>query len=275
MLAQSVRGAAHCRMEKPNQDAVEWFPVSESGPPLIVAVSDGHGSSKSFRSDRGARFAVNIAVAEFKALLAALPDTAPEVRSAAETRLPGAIVQGWERRISDDIAAEPFTPKERKNFIAQYSAPAWKVLKANPLVAYGATLLVAAATNDYLFLAQIGDGDIVTVTRAGCATRPFRQDPRLFAGETTSLCLADAVESFTVLVHEMKEEVPALVLLSTDGYANSFEDDGGFLSVGSDLLMMLREHDADAVQRDLETWLEEASREGSGDDITLGVLCLL
>ena len=83
------------------------------------------------------------------------------------------------------------------------------------------------------------------------------------------------MESFTVLVHEMKEEVPALVLLSTDGYANSFEDDGGFLSVGSDLLMMLREHDTAAVQRDLETWLEEASREGSGDDITLGVLCLL
>ncbi len=275
VLAQSVRGAAHCRKGEPNQDAVAWFPVAAPGPPLILAVSDGHGSSKSFRSDRGARFAVSAAVDESQNLLASLPETTDAVVDAVEKELPAALVQAWASRVREDIASEPFAARERKAFIAQYGAPAWKALKANPLLAYGATLLLAIATQDYLILAQIGDGDIVTVTRAGCASRPLRIDPRLFAGETTSLCTADAVDSFSVFVASVNEDRPALVLLSSDGYANSYEDDGGFLSVGSDLLMMLREHDAETVQRDLESWLEEVSRDGSGDDITLGVLCLL
>lgn len=275
VLASSVRGAAHIRKGEPNQDAVEWLPVAGSAPPLIVAVSDGHGSSRSFRSDRGARLAVNVAVAEAVKVVSALSDGEEVVQQTVDKNLPAAIVQGWEQRILADIATEPFTPKERKAFTAQYGAAAWKALKARPFLAYGATLLLAAATKDHLLMAQIGDGDIVAVTRAGCASRPLASDPRLFAGETTSLCQADAVESFTVTLQPMNGARPALVMLSTDGYANSYEDDGGFLSVASDLLMMLREHDAESVQRDLESWLEEVSREGSGDDITLGVLCLL
>ncbi len=275
VLAQSVQGAAHSRRGEPNQDAVEWFPIEGAGPPLIVAVSDGHGSPKSFRSERGASFAVNIAVSEAQMLLTALPDTVPAIGESAARVLPAALVEAWSCRVLTDIAAEPFTPKERKKFVAQYGSPAWKALKANPLVAYGATLLLAVATKEFLLLAQIGDGDIVTVTRAGCASRPFVHDPRLFAGETTSLCLPDAANSFSVAVRALKDDPPALVMLTTDGYANSYEDDGGFLSVGSDLLMMLREHDPATVQRDLEAWLAEVSREGSGDDITLGALCLL
>jgi serine/threonine protein phosphatase PrpC len=59
---KSVRGAAHDRSGLPNQDAIAWYPESRTGAPLILAVADGHGSAKSFRSDRGARFAVNTAI---------------------------------------------------------------------------------------------------------------------------------------------------------------------------------------------------------------------
>src|SRR4051812_25638137 len=114
VLASSVRGAAHCRRGEPNQDAVEWLPMANSGPPLIVAVSDGHGSSRSFRSDRGARIAVNVAVTEAEKLLKALPDTEEAIREAVEKGLPATIVQAWEQRILEDIATESFTPKERK-----------------------------------------------------------------------------------------------------------------------------------------------------------------
>ena len=275
VLAQSVRGADHCRRDTPNQDAVEWFPVSGQGPPLVVAVSDGHGSPKSFRSERGARFAVSVAVAEARRLLLDVPDSVVRARRTAESELAPAIVSAWEARALQDLAEEPFTTSERRRFTAKYGATAWKSLRQTPLLAYGATLLMAVATPAFLLLAQIGDGDIVEVSPAGCATRALEADPRLFAGETTSLCLPDAVASFCISVRPMREVRPALVLLSTDGYANSYEDDAGFLSVGSDLLTMLREEGVEAVQRDLAPWLEEVSRDGSGDDITLGVLCIL
>src|SRR2546423_1083635 len=108
VMAQSVRGAIHCRKDEPNQDAVEWSPIAGSGPPLIVAVSDGHGSSRSFRSDRGARFAVGVAVTELQKLLACLPESGSALASALEKDLPATLVQAWEQQIVADIAADPF-----------------------------------------------------------------------------------------------------------------------------------------------------------------------
>ena len=59
-IGRSVRGASHVRSSLPNQDAIAWFPDSGKGPPLIVAVSDGHGSPRNFRSDVGSKIAVEI-----------------------------------------------------------------------------------------------------------------------------------------------------------------------------------------------------------------------
>ena len=67
--------------------------------------------------------------------------------------------------------------------------------------------------------------------------------------------------------------MPELILLATDGYANSFREDAGFLKVGSDLLGIIRTDGLDKVNENLETWLTETSKAGSGDDITLGILC--
>ena len=275
VLAQSVRGAAHCRSGQPNQDAGETHPAEGFGLPLMLAVSDGHGSPKSFRSDRGSRFAVSVAIDETKRFIAGLPSGEIDIKRAAADQLPGALVQGWEQRVRLDLADQPFTEEEERRVTAQCGAAAWRSLLENPLVAYGATLLAAVATASFLLLVQIGDGDIVTVSPSGCADRPLKSDARLFAGETTSLCLDDAVESFVVGAFRLDRNRPALVLLSTDGYVNSYREDSGFLKVGSDLLTMIREEGIESVQRDLPAWLDEVSVLGSGDDVTLGVMCLL
>lgn len=56
-LTASVRGAAHERSGLPNQDAVRVARFDE-GRALLVALADGHGSAKNFRSQPGARLAV-------------------------------------------------------------------------------------------------------------------------------------------------------------------------------------------------------------------------
>ena len=38
--------------------------TTKTGLPLVLAISDGHGSEKYFRSDQGAKFAVTLAVEE-------------------------------------------------------------------------------------------------------------------------------------------------------------------------------------------------------------------
>src|SRR4051794_21077123 len=104
MIGASVRGASHVRTELPNQDAIAMAPF-EADAPLILAVSDGHGSAKYFRSHKGAQIAVKTAV---EALLhfAKQPitwDNPAQVQKAAQKLLPANIVQLWEQRVANDL----------------------------------------------------------------------------------------------------------------------------------------------------------------------------
>jgi hypothetical protein len=63
-----------------------------------------------------------------------------------------------------------------------------------------------------------------------------------------------------------------LVLLSTDGYINSFRSERDFLQIGADYLQLLRQQGVDAVAHDLPDILSQASLEGSGDDISVALL---
>jgi hypothetical protein len=66
--------------------------------------------------------------------------------------------------------------------------------------------------------------------------------------------------------------LPALVLLTTDGYSNSFRSDVDFLKIGSDYLQIIREQGIATLAEELPEILTEASQQGSGDDITLAIV---
>ncbi len=146
-------------------------------------------------------------------------------------------------------------------------AEAWKS-SVNHSILYGATLLAALVTETFLFLLQLGDGDIMLVSEIGEVTKPIAGDARLLANETTSLCTANAVNHFRLQFRGVATP-PALILLSTDGYANSFRTEAGFLQVGRDVWSIMRSEGIEKVKTSLKGWLDAATRTGSGDDITL------
>jgi hypothetical protein len=61
-------------------------------------------------------------------------------------------------------------------------------------------------------------------------------------------------------------------MLATDGYINSYQNEEGFLKVGTDILKVIREEGPEKVNQELPGWLTETSEKGSGDDITLGLI---
>jgi serine/threonine protein phosphatase PrpC len=287
IIGESVRGASHERANLPNQDAIQWLPERGDALPLILCVSDGHGSAKYFRSDAGARLAVDTAVEVIREFLngQAGINNLSIIKRTAEEKLTQALAHRWREAVSSDIAARAFTQDEMnllKGKGAKQSSSSSES-KDNTLLAedsttfghlaYGATLLCSVVTANYILYLQLGDGDILTVSEEGEVTKPMAGDERLFANETTSLCSRDAWRDFRVGFQVIAGEPPALILLSTDGYANSFRNEAGFLKVGSDLLEMIRADGLESVSGNLETWLAEASQAGSGDDITLGLIC--
>jgi serine/threonine protein phosphatase PrpC len=276
-FGESIRGAAHQRNGLPNQDRWEMFPSTPGklGPPLVCAVADGHGSPKSFRSEKGAAFATTRArkvVQQFLKTHTDLADPANLQYALKDDHLPRDLVLAWQKAVDDDLLQFPLRDAELDHLEQAEGTGARRQVLANPYLAYGATLLVTLITRQGLVFLQLGDGDILLVAEDGATRRPLAADPRLMANETTSLCMRAAWHDFRTGWLPQTEPVPALILLSTDGYSNSFQDDKAFLQVGADLLGLLRSEGAPKIHHNLRGWLEESSQSGSGDDITLAVL---
>lgn len=270
VVGQSVRGAAHERNGLPNQDAICWFPASGRGPSAVLAVADGHGSPRYPRSHAGARIAVETAAGLIDDFLRSQDnvDNLSLIKDATQEWLPRALVRNWTEAVAEDLHKEPLTETELF-LLGSGAAP------RESSIAYGATLLVAAVNDRFACYLQLGDGEILTVSDRGDVTRPLSKDDRLFGNETTSLCANEAWRDFRVHFQPLTQSPPALVLLSTDGYPNSFRDESGFLKVGSDILNMVQENGLASVKDQLAGWLRDSTRAGSGDDVTLGILCSL
>ncbi|HEX6624083.1 MAG TPA: PP2C family serine/threonine-protein phosphatase [Pyrinomonadaceae bacterium] len=275
VIGETVPGASHLRAGLPNQDAILQVRESGRGLPLVVSVSDGHGSHKCFRSHRGSRFAVRRAaqlVGEFLDERRGAFDEEEIARALKET-VPREFVRRWREAVEADLKARPFAAEELEALERKDGARARKLVEENPLLAYGATSLTVAVEESFILYLQLGDGEILCVSESGEVSKALAGDSRLFANETTSLCTADAEKNFRTRLQTLAAERPALVLVTTDGYANSFADEAGFLKVGSDLLEMLRADGIDPINASLKGWLEEATRAGSGDDTTLAIVC--
>ena len=207
--------------------------------PVIVSISDGHGSNKCFRSDRGSRFAVRIGADLLDELIngrhAALPPS--EIECRVRESLPAEFIKRWRAAVESDLKREPFSEEEFVRMIEKDGERARRLVEANPYLAYGATSLSFLLTPTYALYLQLGDGEMVTVSEQGEIGHPLPEDARLLANETTSLCLERAADDFRFAVHpHSKDDLPALILMTTDGYYNSFSTTAGFHQVGSDLV---------------------------------------
>jgi serine/threonine protein phosphatase PrpC len=277
VIGETIPGASHLRSGIPNQDAILHVRQSSVRLPLIVSISDGHGSDKCFRSDRGSHYAVRIGADLLDELIngrhAALPPS--EIENRVRESLPAEFIKRWRAAVEIDLKREPFKEEELARMVEKDGEGARRLIEANPYLAYGATSLSFLLTPTYALYLQLGDGEMVTVSEQGEIGQPLPEDARLLANETTSLCLEKAADDFRFAVHPHGEnDLPALILMTTDGYYNSFSTTAGFHQVGGDLIQMLREEDGfGTVNRSVKGWLEEATAAGSGDDCTLAIIC--
>ncbi len=262
----SARGALHHSLGLPNQDSV----ACHAGPDgVVVAVADGHGHVRHFRSEAGSALAVDVArrtAVRITARLTAGADGPEMAEAAAAVRdeLAPAIVDGWRTAVAADLASRPYSGLEQE---------ALGLAGDDPEVPYGSTLLVAAIAADWLVCAQIGDGDLLAVGPDGQAFSPVAPDDRLDGLRTTSLCQPDAVTSFRASALDLRQVPLLAVLLATDGYGNAQADEPWQPGVGRDLAAFAAEYDQHWFGQQVPAWARRcASAEGSGDDATVALL---
>ena len=243
----SVRGPAHIRGGKPNQDSIAWLPQGGTGARIVAAVSDGHGAAPHFRSDLGSAFAV-AAASEVLAWDLDEPES-----DEFEGGLVGEIARAWRAKVEAHLAAEPLETANGASFIP-----------------YGATLLAAGATEEQLIALQIGDGDLLIGYPDGRIERPLASDKGLVGEQTYSLCQGDAEQRFRLAIFWRSEDkpLPDFLMLATDGVSKSFRDDALFTAAIASLRGLAFENWERTLSA-LPGWLSDVTTQGSGDDSTL------
>jgi len=284
IVGTSVEGASHKRSGKPNQDRINFFISDPSNLPIILVVADGHGGKSYFRSGKGAALAIETSLDVCKGLEKVPWDDIKDKKII--DFLCRDIVQKWLEKVNSDIQANPFTEEEKSLLKIKKGSSSKRPGGLNNIdliSAYGSTLITAVLHETYVLYLQLGDGDILTVAEDGNIDKPLPEDKRLFGNETTSLCLPEAWSDFRfrLIPIDSSNKPPALIIISTDGYANSYLSEHEFEKVGIDLLENICEHPdgmhagMDYIEENLANWLNEASEKGSGDDITVGIICNL
>ena len=263
VLTASERGAAHVAVRTPNQDSVAVEPAGAGG--VVTAVADGHGHSRHLRSARGSRLAVSVGCLvglEFAGKVPTRGD-ASQIAKLAQDFLVPTIVARWREAVLADVAADPFTDAEQDR----------RRPGDDPTIAYGSTLLLCAALDQWLVLAQIGDGDVVGVRGDGTALLPVPADPQLDGLVTTSLCGPEALDDFRVAVVDTTRTPLLAAMLATDGYGNAQVVEEWPSSFSKDLAVLLRERDMRWLAGQLPGWAARcASADGSADDTTVALL---
>ncbi len=259
-FAVSRQGSSHrrARPPKPCQDSSGVLSGSFRGDHfLFAAVSDGHGGAPHPMSEVGAQFAIRAAGEEFQNCAVRFGDMpGPTMAGEFKNTYPANVFRAWSRLVTEHAR------------LSQKDATGLVPDQVHKL--YGATLLMAAMYREYLFLAQIGDGEVVVFLRNGRVERPFVEYPEMVGGETHSLCSANALKHFrmwTMGIHEMDS-----VLLCSDGVRNSYDSDSSFLNLMAATAKNVRQFGVGPSTDIIPETLDFFSKNASGDDMTLAGL---
>ena len=219
-------------------------------------MADGHGSKACPFSAEGAEIAVKVSVG----LLRSIQDTKDAqftLVANKDDRIPKQLEIMWKEEV-------------RKRHAQMGREEACDDLTLFTL--YGTTLNVVAAASDFVFFIKIGDGDVLMVSEDG-ARHVLEQEEKV-GEDTESLCLDESWKFVRTHIMQVKNDRPLMILVSTDGYSNSFADKSGFIKAGEDFFRLCMEEGLEYVESSLQDWLRASSDKGSGDDISLALIVL-
>jgi serine/threonine protein phosphatase PrpC len=264
-----ARGESHKENGLPCQDAVFYKNYKNGG---IIAVADGHGSEKHFRSDAGSACAVEIAfnaIFEFSQLLRTELENANKggadvkrlvSRSSREgqiKQIERSIITRWRSAVLEHFSKNSLNEAEQERCakLELDSTDADTQVRF-----YGTTLLAALFKKEYWFTLQIGDGKCVIIDTQGKAHFPGIDDEALGFGKTTSLCDSKAAENF----REIYGEAPIKgITVATDGVTDSFIPDA-YLEFHEKLYVDLCRDPkiaSDGVEKGISVWAANGSRD--------------
>ena len=284
---ERVRGASHEAHGIVCQDSAASREIEgQHGWAYVAAIADGHGDPACFRSDRGSRIAVNVALAALEVLARDYLDADDDARRDARAdllgndesngirhRLARDIVCAWRAQVVGDYADDPVPELDealagKEDQFREYV----------PLL-YGTTLVAAVMLPDLSLLVQQGDGCTTVIFSDGrdplVRADVVPEDELCVGNITTSLCDTDAALRMRVVALDHAVDPVAALFVGSDGIDKSLQgaDGASDLFAGVALSALDRvsagEWDVEVMRRELREMMTRLSQSGIGDDVSL------
>ena len=275
-IHRSLIGASHRRSGAVCQDySLSTSFRSRSGVSIkVMAVADGHGGKRYWRSHVGSKQACEIAIQQAQKELSRrlLRWSAPSSSSLAnwyqwlKHDLPVKIAHNWRTAVANDWQRfEKSAEQEAEGF---------------SLYCYGCTLGLVVLTPHWWGCTGIGDWDLVRVEAnkgSGSNNAELINSEDSFAGKgesTFSLCKSDALLHFSERCNIRPidgDKPPFALVLSTDGIRKSCSSDTDFLILTDYLVSEAAAFSADGECPALDDGLNRITSEGSGDDVSVAI----
>ena len=197
-----------------------------------VAVADGHGGGDYFRSQIGAKLAIEILFSELKNVIKDVKATERFSETAIKnfkynfvSEWRKAVKKDWYDRLEGKILGEGEIRYKSvsEKYKARYTSENPAVVEKYLYAAYGTTLICAVSIGTQILALQIGDGTCVLLKSNGEFSLPIPPEEENFLNITVSLCDDNSeLKIRHAVINCDSPNSPAAIFLSTDGLDDCF-----------------------------------------------------
>lgn len=288
-LHHSCQGESHIATNKVCQDAS--YSATDTTMSIAI-VCDGHGGARYFRSDVGAKFAVDATkecvddfVSEIdKSLFIGKPFTQKKsVSSEAQSnilskdtttdktlrQLFSSIIFRWREKIVRHALETPLTIEEESSIESKFKEDFIKRVGVEKT--YGCTLMCFVYTEQFWFAFHIGDGKCIAFDEDGSWHEPIPWDEKCFLNKTTSLCDSSAIDEFRYC-YCGDGTFPLAVFLGSDGIDDSFGETENMVNFYIQVLKLINKEGHNNALANIKDTLPQLSKIGSKDDMSLSCI---
>lgn len=270
----SRRGSSHIEKDIVCQDSSAKYYDANC---RIFVVADGHGDPSCFRSNVGSKIICETFISALKVFKKNIIDSnlfdsligSNEKTENIFYQLKVNIASEWIIKVNEHFKNNPLSDEEKSKLDD----------KANTYIQddkvekfYGTTFIGGILTKNYLILMQQGDGHCFIFDGKGNCEEPIPWDERCIANVTTSMCDSDVVESIRHAMIDLNKNKIVACFAGSDGVEDSFPSIENTKIFYMDLIktfINFKDLERNKFNKILENMLDELSRDGSGDDISV------
>jgi predicted nucleic acid-binding Zn-ribbon protein len=270
---------------------------------IIIAVADGHGSKRCFRSDIGSARVIEAAITTITHFVGSNPHGITE----ADDFLPllhnevRQIINKWFIAVMNDEETHPLADDPRMMGVTQKYRDRYLNDSDYRCHAYGTTLMVAVMGKDpdYWFGFQVGDGKCVVLYEDGTWKLPIPWDDRCSFNTTTSICDDDSLAGFRYWfgfgdeVNGYREygygvagqgkdygpvatkSRPLAIFVASDGVEDSYpriDNDKYVINFYRNRIVSLAEEGWDVFKEEIDGFSKRFADRESTDDVSVAVI---